>query len=94
MLESESTSQFTTVTIVGIEEKSELALGFYPNPAADRIYLMNQEIADIEIYSTVGQLVVKVDQVSSVDVSELQAGRYLVKITSTETSTVNSLIIE
>jgi len=93
-MESEATSQFTTVLVIGIEELSEANHGFYPNPAADRIYLMNQEVADIEIYSTVGQLVVKVAQVSSVDVSDLEAGRYLVKITNTETSTVSSLIIE
>ena len=93
-MESEATSQFTTVKVVGVEELSEASHGFYPNPAADRIYLMNQEVADIEIYSTVGQLVVKVAQVSSVDVSDLEAGRYLVKITNTETSSVSSLIIE
>ena len=93
-MESEVTSQFTTEKVVGIEELSEVGHGFYPNPAVDMIYLMNQEIADVEIYSTVGQLVVKVAQVSSVDVSDLEAGRYLVKITNTETSTVSSLIIE
>ncbi len=93
-MESEFTSQFTTVKVVGIEELSELSNGFYPNPATNRIYLMNQELADVEIYTAVGQLVVKLAQVSSVDVSDLQAGRYLVKITNTETSTVSSLIVE
>lgn len=87
-------SQFTTEVVVGIEDKAVGTIGFYPNPASSTIYLTNKSIADVTIFSEVGQIVMVERNVTSLNVESLAPGRYLVKVSNNESVTVSSLIIE
>lgn len=66
----------------------------YPNPATELIYINSNElINEVEIYNLRGKQVLKSGKVSSLNVSNLQAGIYLVKIIS-EDKTITKKIIK
>ena len=67
----------------GINEDFVSQLQVYPNPATDVINITNhKELSNISIYSTTGSLVYSSKEVgSTVSVSELQPGSYLISAT-------------
>lgn len=95
-LMSDFRSKFTTekADVTGLEGRNSQEMGFYPNPASSMIYLSSESLADVDFYNEVGQHVMAVKQVRSVNVEALAAGRYIVKITSDDTVSVASLIVE
>jgi hypothetical protein len=65
---------------------AERTAALYPNPTAD-VFTIDKSTAKVEIYSVTGQLVKAFDAQASYymfDVSDLNTGMYLVKITDTE----------
>jgi hypothetical protein len=95
-LENEVTLTFTTGEdpSTGMEEHAIRKIGFYPNPATDMIFLSDQKIADVWIYNPVGQLVAYEKEVSSVNISHLDPGRYIVKISDAGTISVSNLMVK
>ncbi|MEN8226384.1 MAG: cadherin-like beta sandwich domain-containing protein, partial [Bacteroidota bacterium] len=84
-----------TITITvssGVEERSAGSVFFYPNPASDLIYL--KDPADIKLYSISGKLLINEQDISSVDVSKLAAGSYILKVISKSGLRTGKLIIE
>ncbi|MFH0756819.1 MAG: Ig-like domain-containing protein [Bacteroidota bacterium] len=79
-------------TSVAVQVKSEL--GFYPNPASDRIHLKGNAIANIRIFTAGGKLVVFEKNVSSVSVKDLAKGSYIIELTMGEDVTVGSIVIK
>ena len=56
-------------------------LKIYPNPVNDRVFISGDlDKANIEIYNAIGQLVLKENQNSSVNVVHLKKGLYFIKI--------------
>jgi pectate lyase len=67
----------------------------YPNPVTNNLYLSssNQKIKNVMIYSITGALVKSIsNNVDSIDVSNLNAGSYLVKVTTDEGSFTQKII--
>jgi hypothetical protein len=78
------------------DAKGSNDLSIYPNPASDRVsFLSNGKITDITLYSLVGKQVGNYKNVhSSLDVSHLAAGTYLVKITFPDGSGLTRKLIK
>ena len=76
------------------ERKAESEIKIYPNPVHDTLNFTlssSNDFADIEIFDTSGRLVIALSRKKNhVDLSKLQAGNYLVKITTqTDIQTFN-----
>ncbi len=89
----------TDVTVLSSEpnsvfERESGELKFYPNPASDHIFLKDEAIADINIYTLLGKLVLSKQYVSSVNVEGLKPGSYIVEIKADDETVIGSLIIE
>jgi photosystem II stability/assembly factor-like uncharacterized protein len=71
----------TGVTEVSIDN----SLSVYPNPANDRIRILTDEECEISILNALGQTIVNVPLIQSIDlnISEWKAGVYFVKNTQT-----------
>lgn len=73
---------------------SELVL--YPNPVSNTLYISssNQKIENIAIYNLLGSLVKNsVGNTESIDLSDLSAGNYVVRV-NTNQGTINKIIIK
>ena len=53
----------------------------YPNPAKDIINISGSDIMKVEIYNSVGQLIISTEHKNEIDVSMLNSGLYIVRIT-------------
>lgn len=69
---------------------------FYPNPATNDVILeATNKIDYIEIYSMLGQLVIKQNIAATstqIDVSKLQSGNYILKVYSDNAESINKLV--
>ncbi len=85
-----------TITIAGLDiDEHVLNFNFYPNPVKSTLTVYsNSPALDflIEIYNMQGQLVKTTENISTVDVSELPAGEYALKLTSLKSSSVSKFI--
>lgn len=74
----------TTVVVsdCGTESATSSKIAMYPNPASDVLHLSStQKINKVEVYAMNGLMVISKDEVGdSIDLKELQAGMYFVKI--------------
>lgn len=75
---------------------ANLEFSLYPNPATDRITIKSNETIDnVSIYSVTGAMVYNhAAQGNSIDVSNLNDGIYLVKVSSGDQNVVRKLIIK
>ena len=65
---------------VGIEE-NEVAFNIYPNPVNDKLVIETEAtIEEICIYDAFGRLMEKVNETTTIDVSEYNAGVYIMKV--------------
>lgn len=69
---------------IGIDDiKNDLDIVFFPNPVKD-ILNISTEVAHIELYNIMGQKIVALSNVNSIDVSNLEGGSYIARVTSSE----------
>lgn len=67
--------------ILGVSDVATLDFRMYPNPTADFINIKAKTaISNVKIYSTLGRLVKDVTAENRIDISDLSAGYYIVKI--------------
>lgn len=66
-------------------ENGESALAIYPNPASEvlNISLKNSNVKEVAIYSLTGAKVLEVGDVANINISQLSAGMYLVRVMDT-----------
>lgn len=86
-------SVFSTLGLAQNNPSSKLTL--YPNPVSSNLYLSssNQKIENVMIYSITGSLVKSIsNNVENIDVSNLNAGSYLVKVTTDQGSFTQKII--
>jgi pectate lyase len=84
---------YGTLGVVQNAETPKLAL--YPNPVTNNLYLSssNHKIENVMIYSLTGALVKSIsNNVENIDVSTLNAGSYLVKVTTDQGSFTQKII--
>lgn len=56
----------------------------YPNPAKDNIKIEGIEVAEVEVYSVLGQMVKTVQAANEIDLNGLVEGIYMLRITDVE----------
>jgi hypothetical protein len=94
--EGDTATWITSSTTVGIEPQraQQSSIGVYPNPATDVVYFQNNQVADVEIYSITGQVVLRQKNVSEVNVEGLKPGYYMLKGTIDNKLFVDKLLIK
>lgn len=66
---------------LGVKDFATLDFSLYPNPTADFINIKSKTtISNVKVYSTLGRLVKDVNDETRIDISDLSAGYYIVKI--------------
>ena len=66
------------------DNTEESGLQVYPNPARDRVVTEGIEVAEVQVYNALGQLVKTVRRTNEIDLSGLVDGVYLLRITDAE----------
>lgn len=102
-----SGSMFGTITVVpegtlnATDFFTEESISLYPNPTQNLFYLnIENNIADVkvDIYNTLGQKIKIINHSISkdepIDVSDLNSGLYLVRVTDGQNAVIKRLIIE
>ena len=71
----------SSTTPVGIAQNSfeRATVSVYPNPATDVVYFKGNIVADVEIYSITGQLVLRQENASEINIERLNPGIYFMK---------------
>ena len=71
----------SSTTPVGIAQNSfeRATVSVYPNPATDVVYFSENVVADVEIYSITGQLVLRQENASEINIERLKSGIYFMK---------------
>ncbi|MGF7139260.1 T9SS type A sorting domain-containing protein [Roseimarinus sediminis] len=84
----DTTPVTTSYTTVGFDDYSN-SLRLYPNPANNLLNIAGVEIETVEVFNLSGsRMLVKQNSASSIDVSNLNKGAYLIKVTSTNGQTL------
>lgn len=86
----------TSYSTLGLSQNLEAAkLTLYPNPVTNQLHLSSsdQKIENVAIYSLTGALVKTIsNEVESIDVSNLNVGSYLIKVTTDQGSFTQKII--
>lgn len=79
----------------GLENIKEVSVHLYPNPAVNRVTIDmdNHAFAKAELYSMAGQLVKTTNQ-STIQISDLHPGLYLVKVTTMDGHTSTKKLVK
>jgi len=86
--------QITDHTDLSITENSEKKLSIYPNPVQDILTINSaQKVEQIQLYNLVGQLVFESNHAESINLNQLNAGTYIIKI-KTENEIISKKIIK
>ena len=96
IVDQDTSTVVKSSTSVGVEPaKAAIStISVYPNPATDVVYFSDGVIANVEVYSIARQMVLRKEQVSQVNVSDLKAGIYFIKAATKEAEFVEKFIKE
>lgn len=84
------------VIILGNNDVNLTGVVLFPNPANNLVTIANAENAQVTIFNILGQKTIEASNISNsetIDVSNLQAGTYFVRISKEGQSTVEKLIV-
>ncbi|MEI7596958.1 MAG: T9SS type A sorting domain-containing protein [Bacteroidota bacterium] len=82
----------TEETTTNINNYSENIINVYPNPASDIINISSDEkIDNINIYNTMGQLVISTKEAKTINISSLKNGIYTIQINSNNNITTKMI---
>ncbi|KGO80968.1 hypothetical protein Q762_10005 [Flavobacterium cauense R2A-7] len=87
----------TTVAQLGVQENNISGLNIYPNPANDFLHITTSAngVKTVTIYDVVGKQVLNTTTANEViNVSSLNAGIYMVKITEEGKTATRKLVIK
>jgi beta-glucanase (GH16 family) len=81
--------------VLSTDEFDGNSFRMYPNPSSDTVFIDSKTTIDsIEIYNTIGKLVVSKEKPeNTIDVSNLAAGVYIMRVYSGKNSAVKKLVI-
>ena len=68
------------------------SISIYPNPATDYINVSTDEVNEINVYSLTGAIVARSTNSTTVDVSHLSTGNYIVRIVTPNGVSTSKLI--
>jgi hypothetical protein len=94
LTDADALSLYTNNTLSSADfNQNNLQVSLYPNPATDMLNIeMTNEINSIEIYNIQGQKVRTANQ-KQINISDLAAGIYMVRIQDTENNTATKKIV-
>lgn len=76
---------FTKVDALSTDEQATIDFSVYPNPATDIVNIQSKTaISNVKMYNSLGQEVLSVNGKSSIDISGLNAGFYVLKARDVE----------
>ena len=67
-----------------VEENKDSEIALYPNPVRDRVVIEGIEVAEVEVYNALGQIVKTFQGTNEISVADLPQGVYLLRIADTE----------
>jgi hypothetical protein len=76
--------EYGTCTYDAIEENKDSEIALYPNPVRDRVVIEGIEVAEVEVYNALGQIVKTFQGTNDISVADLPQGVYLLRIADTE----------
>ena len=65
----------------GLDDPTESHLTVWPNPAIETVHIEGSEVAEVQVYNALGQLVKTVQGTNEVDLSGLVEGVYMMRVT-------------
>lgn len=84
-------------TSLSVKNLQKQGVSIYPNPATDRIYVDVNSNAIVEVFSILGEQVIRTqisDKNTAISLQDLNSGVYMVKITHKGKATAKKLIIK
>ena len=67
-----------------VEENKDSEIALYPNPVRDRVVIEGIEVAEVEVYNALGQIVKTFQGTNEITVADLPQGVYLLRIADAE----------
>ena len=67
-----------------IDDSTENHLAVWPNPATETVYIEGSEVAEMQVYNALGQMVKTVRGTNEIDLSGLVNGVYLLRVTDAD----------
>ena len=67
-----------------IDDLTENHLAVWPNPATETVYIEGSEVAEVQVYNALGQMVKTVRGTNEIDLSGLVNGVYLLRVTDAD----------
>ncbi|MBQ5891412.1 MAG: leucine-rich repeat domain-containing protein [Bacteroidales bacterium] len=77
----------------GLEDLNAVEISFYPNPTSGKV-TFNQAIERIELIDLAGKTIKTYENVSEINIEQLPAGVYYLRLTNNEKQTLRKLIKE
>lgn len=65
---------------VGVAEQNDNSLTLWPNPASQTVHVDGIDVAEVQVYNALGQLVKTVRDANEINVADLPQGVYLLRI--------------
>ena len=96
---SDANADYIALDDVTIEIATEISnisannINVYPNPTTGIITITNAENANINVYNQIGALVRTVENTNLIDLSDLENGTYIVKITTATSTIVKNIVL-
>lgn len=76
----------------GVEEHEDVMVAVYPNPAHDKLFVNAENVQYVDIYGVTGQMVMSSTE-TEINVSDLEAGMYFVRVKCGESIYTERIII-
>jgi dienelactone hydrolase len=82
---TELSYESTCQGFLNFQESNELMFNPYPNPVEDLLHLPNGMLGEVELMDAQGRVLLKVKNVTSIDVSSLENGMYYLRTSHSST---------
>ena len=93
---SGETTEFSSNGVLGITQNQLDNISLYPNPASSTINVKNAENANVQVFDILGKLILSQENIAldaQINVSQLQAGTYFMKIAKDNFVTTKRFLI-
>lgn len=88
-------SNWVQSVLTGIDTETAMQFAFYPNPADESITIRtSQTDYKVSIYTLTGQQIIRKTNSSTIDISDIAAGTYIVLFKSGDTLSRRKLVVE
>ncbi|HEC41643.1 MAG TPA: T9SS type A sorting domain-containing protein [Bacteroides sp.] len=93
LLHKSYTGIFTTAIATSVENDMASGVVIYPNPASGMFQVSGMDVASLQIYSLTGQMLKEIQNSTSIDVSDMETGMYVVSVSDREGNKVRKTVV-